>query len=259
MNLNIITLVLDGAPYIFRHLPIFEKLSCPWRWHIVHGAAANVGSTAWCKPQEPRLSRDGTSEFVNSLVKHSNVRIYQKQFWRGGKDEMANAPLKGIMEPCCLMQIDSDEIWTADQLDKIVQTFEARPELYRMYFWCNYFLGPDIVSTSMNGYGNRYGEWLRAFRFVPGMAFQKHEPPVLAGNSRGLSLGRDATRGMGLVFDHFSWVHEPTVRAKMQFYGYGERGLAGWKRLQENKSWPVDLRQFLPFVGPGASADKVKI
>lgn len=255
MNLHVITLVLDGEPFIERHLPIFEKLSCKWTWHIVHGAAANTGSTSWCRPQEPRLSRDGTSEYVNSIVKHPNVKIYQRQLWLGGKDEMANAPLKNITEPCVLLQVDVDEFYTPEQIDKIVQTFEERPDIYRMYFWCRYFLGPDIVSTSQNGYGNNLGEWLRAFRFEPGMKFDKHEPPVLGNNSKGLSLGRDATRSLGLVFDHCAWQLEKQVAFKEKFYGYQNARLY-WRRLQENKTWPVKLRLFLPWVDPGATADK---
>jgi len=155
------------------------------------------------------------------------------------------------------MQIDSDEMWTAEQIDKIVQIFEERHDIYRIYFWCRYFLGLDIIATSENGYGNRLGEWLRAFRFEPGMKFEKHEPPVLANNSKGLSLGRDATRGLGLVFDHFAWQLESQAIYKQNFYGH--RNAADcWRRLQSNRQWPVNLKNFLPWVGEGATADKIK-
>lgn len=258
MNLHVITIVLNGAPWISKHLPEFEKLKTPWTWHIVHGAAASTGSTAWCNPQPPGFSRDGTSEFINSISKHPRVRLYQRQMWNGGKDEMVNTPLANIKETCCLMQIDSDEIWTAPQIDEIVSLFETLPHIYRMYFWCNYFLGPDIVATSTNGYGNRMGEWLRAFRFEPGMKWDRHEPPVLAGNSRGYSMGRDETKKWGLVFDHFAWATEKQATYKSNFYGY-RNAVMNWRRLQANTHWPVkDLRTFLPWVGAGASADKTK-
>jgi hypothetical protein len=256
--IQILIIVLDGMPFLPMQISEFEKLKIEWTLHLVHGAANNKGSTAWCKSQIPRFSRDGTSEFINGILKHPRIKVYQRQLWVGGKDEMVNKPLQYITEPCVLFTPDVDEIFTANQIEKIVQLFEERPDVMRMYFYCRYFLGEKIISTSTNGYGNRLGEWLRAFRFTPGMTFSQHEPPVLAGNSRGISLGRDVTRGLGLVFDHFAWQLESQAIFKEKFYGYKDAA-ACWRRLQENKTWPVaDLRIFLPWTGDGASADLVK-
>lgn len=246
-------------PYIERHLPIFEQLKSDWTWIVVEGTSANVRDTAWCRPQSPGLSRDGTSEYLNSVIHHPRVKVFRRQLWNG-KVAMCNRAIAGLTEPCVLLQVDVDEFYTADQIDKIVSIFEQRPDVYRMLFWCRYFLGPDIVATSTDGYGNRAGvEWLRAFRFEPDMVFQKHEPPVLHNNSRGATMERDETRAMGLVFDHFAWALESQVLAKERFYGY-RNAVAQWRKLQANTKWPIDdLRSFLNWVGPNASADKVKI
>jgi hypothetical protein len=258
MKLVIFSIIFNGMPFVRRHLPVFEQLKCDWQWIVVEGAAANTHDTKWCKPQPPGFSRDGTSEYLNSIIRHPRVSVLRRQMW-DGKVSMCNWAIQDIAEPCCLLQVDCDEIWTAEQIEKIVEAFGKCPHIYRMYFWCRYFLGPDIIATSENGYGNRKGvEWLRAFRFMPGMTFSKHEPPVLSGNSRGVSLSRDETRAMGLVFEHYAWQLESQAAFKEKFYGY-RNAAACWRRLQENKNWPVkDLRSFLPWVGPGASADRFK-
>jgi hypothetical protein len=249
LKLHAITLCLDSMPWLPLHLPVFEKTTLDWTWHIVHGTANNVGSTAWCKKQEPRLSTDGSQEYINSLVGHPRVKLFQKQWWAGGKDEMVNAPLANIKGECVLMQIDSDEFYTSDQLECIVAMFEQNPEIMRAYFFCRYFVGTNIIITTENGYGNRPNntEWLRAFRYKPGMKWQSHELPVLNHNI-GLFAAREQTRELGLVFDHFSWVNEQNVKNKVRFYGYGEHCINGWRRLQENNSWPVSLKKYLPFV-----------
>ena len=244
-------------PYITRHLPVFEQLKCDWHWVVVEGAAANTNCTAWCRAQGPGLSRDGTSEYLNSIIKHPRVKVIRRQLW-DGKLSMCNQAIKELKESCVLLQVDSDEIWAAPQIDEIVSLFKTLPYIYRMYFWCNYFLGPDIVATSTNGFGNRIGEWLRAFRFEPGMKFEKHEPPVLAGNSRGYSMGRDDTKKFGLVFNHFAYALECSVAYKERFYGY-RNAVTNWRRLQANTRWPVNLKNFLPWVGEGSTADKVNL
>lgn len=252
MKLVVFTIVLDGMPFITKHLSVFEKLSIDFEWRVAEGASANTHCTTWCRPQSPRLSRDGTTEYLNTLTGHKNVKVFRRQLW-DGKLAMCNACLAGLDEECVLIQSDVDEFFTVTQLERIVQMFKDYPEVMRAFFWCRYWLGPNIVSTSVNGYGNRNGEWLRAFRYRPGMSFSRHEPPVLNGN-QGMAIGRDGTMALGLVFDHYAWLLESQAAYKETFYGY-QNARAHWKRLQENKSWPVDLQKFLPWVGPNATAD----
>lgn len=254
MRLIIFTIVLDGEPFIERHLPVFEQLSIPWEWRIAEGRAANTHCTKWCSSQNPRLSRDGTSEYLNQISSHPNVRVFRRQLW-DGKVSMCNACLRGIEEECALLQADVDEFFTAEQMERMVNLLNERPSVMRALFWCRYWLGRNIVSTSRGGFGNRaIGEWLRLFRYRPGQIFSRHEPPVLGGN-QGLTLSRDETKSLGLVFDHFAYALESTVEEKQSYYQYQD-AVKHWKRLQENTKWPVlNLQSFLPWVGPNASAD----
>lgn len=258
MRLHILTIVLDGLPFLPMQLATFNRIDTnlvDWTWHIVEGAAMNNGSTAWCKPQQPRLSRDGSSEFLAGLRGHPRIRLYQRQMWNS-KDEMVNTPLATITEKCLLLQVDVDELWTAEQLETLCGFFRSYPELKSARFFCRYFVGPNIIITSKNGYGNRQGEWFRAWRFEPGVKFLKHEPPVLNVNTEPCAT-REQTKECSLVFDHWAYVTANQVAFKEQFYGY-TGALQHWRRLQRNGIWPLkELQTFLPWVGPGVVAERL--
>jgi hypothetical protein len=254
MKLHIVTICLDGMPQIRWHLPVLDQLKIPWQWHIAEGAAANVKDTAWCKAQQPRLSRDGTTEYLNALSGHPRVRLYRKQMW-DGKVSMFNTMLSNIKEPCVLLQMDSDELWTATQLEKLVELF-GNPSLSARncaYFYCRYYIGPNIVITSENTYGNKLGEWMRAWHFTPGMKFKTHEPPIME-NFNAKPFLREMTMGHGLVFQHFAYCFPEQVAFKELFYGYKD-AVSHWRRLQANTKWPVKLKTFLPWVKDDATAD----
>jgi Glycosyl transferase family 2 len=251
MKLHAFTIALDGMPYLRQHLSVLEASGLDFTWHIVHGAANNSGSTKWCKRQQPRLSRDGSAEYINSLEPHPNVRLYQQQWWEGGKDEMVNAPLAEIKEQCVLMEIDADEIWKPEQLQKIVHLFETEKYLMRMQFYCRYFVGPNLIVEGDSAYGNQDYEWYRAWLFQPGQKFTSHEPPVLDGFTDKVGTrGRAVTKEDGLVFDHMAYALEHQVAYKEHFYGY-DGALANWRRLQTNQQWPVEINKFLPWAKTG--------
>jgi hypothetical protein len=254
MKLQIVTIVLDGMPFIEQHLPVFQSLKLDWTWHIREGAAANTKCTRWCKRQQPRLSEDGTHEYLQKISLAGNVEYFGQTWW-DGKVDMFNDVVKHIDEPCILMEIDSDEIWTKEKLERMMHLFEWNPTVSRMEFYCRYFVGPDIVTVGKDCYGNNPGEWLRAWRYSPGMKFDSHEPPVLEGN-RGNHFGRDFTKQQGLVFDHFAYATEKAVAYKEKFYGYKDAVL-NWKRLQANTKWPVKLKDYLHWVDDRVMATRL--
>lgn len=237
---NIFTIVLDGQPFISRHLSTFEKLKGPWKWVICEGASMNSRCTSWCKPQAPRLSKDGTTEYLNSIKNHPNVDVIQRESW-DGKLEMVNEALSQFTEEGCCLEVDCDEFWTSDQIEIIVSTFESLKYVSEMQFYCRYFVGPNLIVKG-DGYGNKSGEWIRAWRFVPGMQATSHEPPRMP--QCGLKMGRESTSALGLVFDHLSYVTEAQVAAKELFYGYSG-AVEKWKALQKVEHTPVRLKDYL--------------
>lgn len=246
MNLAAFTLVLDGHPWIEKHLPIFEQLPLEWQWVIVHGAANNGGSTAWCQPQTGRLSTDGTTEYLASIRDHPRVTVLERELWQS-KDEMVNAALDAIKEPGVLMQIDSDEIWRRAQLERIVSLFADSSDFHSIMFSCRYFVGLDLVLQGENCYGDRPNEWLRAWRYDGKQRFRSHEPPVLEGDNPAHRMSKAASRALELVFAHHAYATEAQVAQKEKFYGY--RGaVQQWRALQAHDRFPVPLSKFFSWV-----------
>lgn len=256
LHLHVFTIALDAMPWLACTFAELTKLhDVPWTWTIVEGAAMNVKDTRWMQSQPPRLSSDGTSEFLDAIsnVRHPRIHLIRKPSWQG-KVEMCNEAIHAKSPGGVLMQIDGDELWTGDQLRRIVELFEDDTLLQMARFHCRYFLGPNIITTDA---GNP-NEWLRAWRFEPGMKFDKHEPPVLNGN-HGKSLSRQETAALGLVFDHHAWTLPKHVEQKEKLYGPKFEGaLSGWKDLQANIEWPLsDVGRFLPRAFAGAPANKI--
>lgn len=268
MKLFIETLALDAMPWITFIYPELKKLTdIDWQWNVIEGVAAPVKCTKWCASMSPRLSEDGTTQYIEKLCElDKRVVHWKKEMWQG-KVAMLNEPLRNLHENAILMQIDSDELWTAEQLKGIHALLDNNSKDNCLRFHCRYFVGPDIVITSKNGFGNddRY-EWHRAWRIQPGTRWESHEPPKLAGYTE-QPISQNKTEVLGLVFDHYAYATRSQVEFKAKFYGSlnnkenGHRythSVKGWEALQQNTKWPVkDLSRYLPFVGAGITADKI--
>lgn len=270
LPIHFFTIVLNGEPYIRYHIDVLKSLQFKWHWHIVEGVAALTHDTAWSvqlggsvtdELHHAGLSKDGTSAYLDQLRKEfpHNITIYRKQcgaFW-DGKREMVSAPLANIHEECLLWQLDVDELWTAKQLKEARALFMKHPERMAAYYWCWFFVGPDKVISSRNCYAeNPRQEWLRTWRYLPGMTWVAHEPPQLAVVAEGgkcLDVGKirpfmhAETEQAGLVFQHFAYALESQVWFKETYYGY-KGAVAGWLHLQQQKQFPVYLRDFFPWV-----------
>jgi hypothetical protein len=256
VTLNIFTIVLDGAPWIGAQFAELTRLrDFDWHWSIVEGAAMPVKDTAWMGNQQGKVSHDGTNQFVQSLANHPRITVNSKPEW-GGKTEMINAALTAFKKDGALLQMDSDELWTADQLRRLNALFSANPEYNTVKVKMDYMLGPNVISTSTDGYGNRSNEWVRAWRYSAGLWMECHEPPVFNGN-RGRVCGRDESESILGPILHMAWVTPQQVAFKQRIYRGGYEGACEqWEALQCNTKWPVkDLKTFLPWVGNGASAD----
>lgn len=249
MKLHVFTIALDGLPFLFTQFATLNSLRLDWMWHIVEGASENSHCTSWCRPQAPRLSKDGTTSLLNSWRSHPRIRIYQKQLWPG-KVAMCNTALEQMRDDGVLLQLDADEIWRADQIEALVGMFEYQAALHTASFYCRYFWGWNLVSSTKDDSMN---DWRRAWRFKSSMRFTKHEPPVLAGcPDRGFT--RDDTRKRGLIFDHYSWCLAEQVQFKEAFYGR-PGAFNGWSRLQHHRNFPVRLKQFLSWEPENSTAD----
>lgn len=264
MNLEIFTICLDAQPWITFHYPQFERLPFDWRWHVIEGVASNAHCTHWCAEMAPRLSNDGTTEYLDSIAAYDpRVIIHRKEMWHG-KISMVNEPLRYMHAPALLLECDADEIWTTEQIIKLREMFMNDPTKNTAQFYCDYRVGRGISITSVNKYGNNSGEWKRAWRFTPGMRFKNHEPPSFENHNEHL-FTREQTKAAGLVFRHEAYSTEKQVAWKEQFYG-SENNPCGklyhgavkrWRALQRtNQSVIPELKRYLPWCGEGVTAER---
>lgn len=262
------TLALDAMPFLTWIYPELRKLDFPWELWVMEGAAQPNNCTSWCKPMPPRLSTDGTTGYLQSLASFDKrVHHIEKPIWPGGKVQMCNFPLRTLHEPRLLWQMDADEIWTAAQITTMRNLFIRHKAKNCAYFRCRYFVGPDLVITSREGFGNNSAyEWHRVWKIEPGVKWLSHEPPKLA-NFNPIPFTQDETEKEGLVFEHYSLATEAQVAFKRDYYGSPNNKLGhlyanaveGWGKLQRNEKWPVkQLKEFLPWVGEGVTVGRVE-
>lgn len=279
LPIHFFTIVLDGQPFVRYHAEVFQKLPFPWHWHVIEGVADLVHDTAWTLrhggrvPQQYQAGRsiDGTTEYLDQLVGRfpGRITVYRKPpgvRWEG-KRQMVAAPLPYILSGCLLWQIDVDEFWTADQFIAARQLFLDHPPKTAAYFWCRFFVGPKLLITTRNTYGNHPNiEWLRVWRYRPGMAWAAHSPPVLVeqaspGQWRNVAqinpFTHDETEAAGLVFQHYAYAMLPQLVFKQEYYGYAG-AVEGWNRLQANNNFPAPLSQFFPWAHDGAMVDRAE-
>ncbi len=279
LPIHFFTIVLNGEPFIRLHYDVLRKLPFDWHWHIVEGAAQLTHDTAWSVAQGGNLheslhshgrSNDGTSQYLDQLQRQDpqHISIYRKPLdviW-DGKLEMVRAPLSAIQGECLLWQLDSDEVWNPEQIDIMRKMFLADPSRTAAWFWCMYFVGPSLLVGSRNCYSqNPNQEWLRVWRYRPGMQWAAHEPPMLVvplPNKSFLDVGRIKpflhyeTENSGLVFQHFSYVNETQLRFKEKYYGY-HGAIERWRRLQRQTSFPQRLADFFPWVKDETTVDRI--
>lgn len=279
LPVHFFTIVLNGMPFMPCHIEVMEQLDYPWHWHIVEGVADHTHDTAWGKANGGRipdefhlggLSVDGTREYLDQLaVSHPDrVTVYRPPagaFW-DGKRAMVRAPLARLPDACLLWQLDADELWTRQQIQRMHSMFSAEPQRTAAFFHCHFFVGPNLVTTTPDAWShhNRY-EWLRVWRYRKGMRWESHEPPSLVQpDGAGLKdvarihpFSQAETEQAGLVFTHYAYVLESQVRFKERYYGY-TGAVEQWRRLQKAEQWPVDLKAYLAWVRDHAEADLVE-
>ena len=269
------TIVLNGMPFIERHIDELRKLSVAWHWHIVEGIAELMHDTKWSKSLGGRadaslhrngLSTDGTSEYLDRLAaaEPDRVTIYRPppgQHWQG-KLAMVRAPLANIREECLLWEVDVDEFWSAPQIERMRQRFIGDPARTAAFFLCHYFIN-NLVVTTANTYGNHIDyEWLRVWRFRLGDFWASHEPPRLCRRLDGSEMAIDLasinpfvhgeTLNDDLVFRHLAYVIPEQLRFKEIYYGYKD-AVRQWEKLPWNG--PLRLRDHLPWITDEAVAD----
>jgi hypothetical protein len=269
LPIHFFTIVLNGMPYIKYHINVLQNLPFSWHWHIIEGVASLSYDTSWSLQFGGRIpenlhnqgrSVDGTSEYIDGVASTwpENITVYRKplgEFWNG-KCEMVNTPLHEIPEECLLWEIDADEIWILPQIIRLRQMFLENPVKSAAYYWCSFFVGENLVVSTRDCYSQHpNAEWLRTWRYKPGDFWLAHEPPTLLRpfpNGVVTDLACNAfsnreTEENGLVFQHYAYATPDQLQFKESYYGYSG-ALKKWYALQQQKKFPVFLRDYFPWV-----------
>lgn len=272
MRILFITIALDAMPFIPLIYGELRKLppEIHWDWAVCEGVALPKHCTKWVSNQSPRLSIDGTGEYLTALEGFDDRLTYlAKRSWQG-KIEMVNHPLRLVAgawgdEEFLLWQMDADEVWSVDQIIRCWRMFREQPKKNSAFFWCRYFVGPDKVITTRNCFGNnaKY-EWQRVWKVRPGMLFKTHEPPVIEGLKLNPFMHTE-TEARGLAFDHFSWSTRAQVEFKEKYYSGANnpnaKHYAGlterWEKFQQETIWPRSLKEIFPWAEKNCLVDKI--
>jgi hypothetical protein len=243
-HLNVFTIVLNGMPWLMELRETLFNTPANWTWTIVHGVADPVADTSWCQ-RIPTPPDDSTLANIRTWARmDERIRVIEQPRWPG-KTAMCNAALATFDTPGVLMQMDADEVWQPSQLRVVSTLFDRFEKAGGAMFLCRYWVGPRRYVCTPNAFGNHIAyEWIRAWRFTPGMEFERHEPPILSGVVSYVS--QPATAHLGLVFDHYAYATREQIEFKAMYYGDGY-SVEAWDRLQEMRG-PVDLCGVLPWV-----------
>lgn len=252
--IHFLTLLLDGMPWLPLQYQFLQRVREPWTWWVVEGSAAGISDTRHCRTQTPRLSTDGSTEYMREVARMDHrVRHLQQWMWPG-KTAMCNAAVRQMKESGWVWQLDVDEFWTPEQVTTALDLMQDRDEAH---FFCRYFVGPDRYIYNPGGWGNRQDiEWKRLWRYQPPQEFLNHEPPMMSCRTRRI-LSHQETERAGLVFNHYAYVLRKQVEFKEAYYN--KPGLVeGWLRLQE-APLPCDLHDFWPTIASGTTVNEYPI
>ena len=179
---------------------------------------------------------------------------------------MLSTPLEQINRDCLLWQVDAEDLWSVEQILRACELFRLNPGRTAAYYYCHTFVGPKLVVTARetDSNGPEPGG-LRTWRFSPGCQWSAGEPPRLRRRdgsawtdlATACPIWHGETEAHNLVFQRFAYATRRQMASEER--RYGRIGAPeGWQRLQNNRRFPVHLRDFLPWVSEQARVDRVK-
>lgn len=209
---------MEHGDFVPRMLDMFDH------WIIVEGHAKPGGSTYWCNDlkYQKAESTDGTREYLREL---KGVHYIEgKGYWKS-KDAQFQAGierLKELTEECYLWQVDADEWWTKEQLERNEQYLKSDVGCVGFNHIVGKCEGDLLLAQGKWGSGkvNRVWKW-------KGQDFVSHEPAVMQGQGEPQELPEK--------FLHFSYYFEKDVEFKAKYYKNHGEIYKGWKKLQTFK------------------------
>ncbi len=226
---SFVMIVLNGMPFIEYSLKSVYDFA--HEIIIIEGAVENCMFAA----NADGSSTDGTVEFIESFPDpQKKIRLVQGRWPE--KCEMQNEALKHVTGNYVWL-IDSDEVYKKEDLDKIKEILRSDPSITQVNFIPDSFWkGLDYIFVSSKFFEDSC-HCRRLFKYVPGSMFTTHRPPTMVwpGHNKTTEqmnlLDGTATRGMGIIFYHYSYVLDKQVKQKVELY----------RRYGWDRHWKLDL------------------
>ncbi len=153
------------------------------------------------------------------------------------KDEMSQAFAKRAGGDW-LWQIDSDEFYRAEDIEKVIRLLDEQPDISGISFPFYEFWGGFDYFTTGTWYLYEFTEVRRLFRWRRGYSYSSHRPPtVLDRDGHNLDLSRWVSgrqmRVQGIFMYHYSYVFPKQAQQKVGYYSNVD-----WTDVfRENSRW----------------------
>ena len=163
-------------------------------------------------------STDNTNDIIDNYNDYaSKIKVIHGQFEE--KTEECNAYIPYIRDDIdYLWQIDSDEIYTIANIEKIKKVLiEEKPTSVGVKS-CTFYGG---FNNFLTGFEQNNDNFLRIFKFEKGSYWETHRPPTIHypnGIERKHISSDELFSRWGIEMHHYSYVFPTQVKNKMEYY-----------------------------------------
>lgn len=229
---SFVMIVLNGMPFL--------EYSLKSVYDFAHEIIVVEGAVEKCMfaANPDGSSKDGTVEFLKAFPDPAHkIRLIQGRWPE--KCEMQNEALRYVTGDYVWL-IDSDEVYKREDLEKIRIILKKDPSITQVNFIPdNFWKGLDYIFVSKKFFEAAH-HYRRLFKYKPGAVFTSHRPPTLRWpgceqtTEQMRLLDGLATRRLGIIPFHYSYVLDSQVRQKIELYRR-----YGWGRM-----WNLDLEEW---------------
>jgi len=179
------------------------------------------GPVKFWQEQGRTTSTDNTNDILQNFPDPDNkIKVVHGQF--SEKDEQCNAYIQHLNDDIdYLWQIDSDELWKAEDIEKMIEIFEKEKYTSVDVRSCSFYGGFDHY---IGGFEQLSGNFHRIFKVYPGSDWLTHRPPTIKHKpgiktlpEKHLNADTQKNKYNDQMY-HYSYVFPEQVRKKIFYY-----------------------------------------
>lgn len=214
-RVGVITIALNEEEFIASSLASVIKHPHIKRVAVVEGAVKLFSHAC----TEEGLSIDKTQEQVYkaSKLKNGQKIIYSRYGWAKDKSELRNHALYLLGDVDYVLVVDADEVWSTEDLDKLIQGIKDNPDASILRFKFHHFW-KKINQVAVGGQWNSM--MFRCFKYLDkSLHWDRHETAVVNGEGTLLSdSGKTSVIDDVFVYHLGYMKKEKNVQDKLEYY-----------------------------------------